>query len=123
MPTPKSDVGRLALILDLVVTRDSLRVCRWGRSLAGTSFRLVCRSRGVGPVAHVRLLWWGLLGLRLAASAGARCAALFIVAYNNVGHATTAFGLIDPLIVIIAWLREFGDDIPCVEKTGNLYNG
>lgn len=123
MPTPKFDFGRLALILDLVVARDSLRVRRWGRSLAGTSFGLVRRSRGVGPVGHVRLPWWGLLGLWLATSTGARCAALFIVAYNDVGHATTTFGLIDPLVVIIARLREFGDDVPGVKKTGDLYTG
>lgn len=121
MPAPKFDLGRLALILDLVVTRDSLRVRRWGCSLAGTGFRLMRRSRSVGPVTHVRLPWWGLLGLGLAATTGTRCAPLLIVAYNDVGHATTAFGLIDPLVVVITWLREFGDDVPCVEKTGDLY--
>lgn len=120
MPIPEFDLGRLALVLDLVVTRDSLRIRRWGCSLAGTGLRLIRRSRSVGPVTHIRLPWRGLLGLRLGASTGTRCAPLLIVAYNDIGHATTAFGLIDSFVVVVTWLREFGDDVPCVEKTGDL---
>lgn len=112
---------RLTLILDLVVPRDSLCIRWWGRPLARARLSLVRRSCYIRPVAHVPLPWWRLLGFGLAAAAGARCATLIIVADNDICHATTALGLVNALIVVVAGLGELCNNVPCVKKTWDLF--
>lgn len=60
------------------------------------------------------------MGFRLAAPGGARCATLLVVTNNNICYATAALGFIDPLIIVVAWFREFCNNVPCMEKTWDV---
>lgn len=120
----------LALVLDLVVARNSLRIRRRGRALARPGSGGGRRSRvvGVRSVGHVRLSRWGLGGLaasRSSAAAGAwggsALLLLVVVAHEHVGYAAVAaLGLVAVLVVVFG---KFRDDVPCVEDSWDLVVG